>query len=164
MIRTIKTDEIVTAWESLTEANAAQIDTLVQQFMQEQPALGVYLVASSESAEGGAKETPVMDLMLACWRAMRKAAGRPLRSISPEEIERAEEANTKDLERLDAGSEIELQNSVQQMLQTYNQRELLGFGLEILMSGHEEDPELAPESLGLEMLWLKTILDCLDQA
>jgi hypothetical protein len=31
------------------------------------------------------------------------------------------------------------------------------------MSGHEENPELAPESIGMELLWLRTVIDCLHQ-
>ena len=45
----------------------------------------------------------------------------------------------------------------------YNQREILAFGIEILMSGNEETPELAPEDIGLEMVWLKTVIDALDR-
>ena len=47
--------------------------------------------------------------------------------------------------------------------QDYNQREILVFGLEILMSGNEDTPELAPEGIGLEMVWLKTVIDALDR-
>ncbi len=36
-------------------------------------------------------------------------------------------------------------------------------GPEILMSGNEDTPELAPESIGLQMVWLKTVIDALDR-
>jgi hypothetical protein len=49
------------------------------------------------------------------------------------------------------------------MYQDYNQREILAFGIEILMSGNEDTPELAPEGIGLEMVWLKTVIDALDR-
>ena len=49
------------------------------------------------------------------------------------------------------------------MSQDYNQREILAFGIEILMSGNEETPELAPEGIGLEMVWLKTVIDASDR-
>jgi hypothetical protein len=49
------------------------------------------------------------------------------------------------------------------LFQDYNQREILGFGIEILMSGNEDTPELAPEGIGLEMVWLKTAVDALDR-
>ena len=34
----------------------------------------------------------------------------------------------------------------------------------MLMSGNEEAPELAPESVGMGLIYLKTVVDCLDQA
>ena len=53
--------------------------------------------------------------------------------------------------------------ALDRMCQDYNQREILAFGIEILMSGNEDTPELAPEGIGLEMVWLKTVIDALDR-
>jgi hypothetical protein len=33
----------------------------------------------------------------------------------------------------------------------------------MLMAGHKEIPELAPKRLGIELIHLRTIIDCLDQ-
>ncbi len=35
--------------------------------------------------------------------------------------------------------------------------------LELLMAGYEEEPEFAPENVGIALIYLKTIIDCLDQ-
>jgi hypothetical protein len=48
-------------------------------------------------------------------------------------------------------------------MSTYNQIEVLNAVIEALMSGHEEEPELAGEHIGLALLHLKTVVDCLDQ-
>ena len=40
---------------------------------------------------------------------------------------------------------------------------LLTTAIESLMSGNEEEPEMVRESIGLELLHLKTVLDCLDR-
>jgi hypothetical protein len=45
----------------------------------------------------------------------------------------------------------------------YNQQPLLAFCIEILMAGDEETPELAPQRIGMELNWLKTVIDCFDQ-
>jgi hypothetical protein len=116
-----------------------------------------------EQMDGGAEHTWVVELVVATWQAMSKAAGRQLPAATPEEIERAEDANTRTLEGLDEGSEFEWENSVRNFFPDYNQREILGFGIEILMSGNEDTPELAPESIGLELVWLKTVIDALDR-
>ena len=88
---------------------------------------------------------------------------RQLPTATPEEIERAEDANPRTLEELDETSEFEWENSLRDLFRDYNQREILGFGIEILMSGNEDTPELAPEGIGLEMVWLKTVIDALDR-
>jgi hypothetical protein len=67
------------------------------------------------------------------------------------------------LEKLELGSEFEWTEAVRQLVHGYNQRELLTFSIEVLMADDEETPELASDRIGLEMLWLKTIIDSLDQ-
>jgi hypothetical protein len=46
---------------------------------------------------------------------------------------------------------------------SYNQMPLLGMILSALMADYADEPELAPDNLGLALLHLKTIIDCLDQ-
>jgi hypothetical protein len=162
-MRSVTRDEIVEIWENLCEMDEKKTESMVKQFMKEQPALGIFLFAKTQDLEGGTEQSRSIDLSMAAWQAMTKVAGRRLRSVTPEQIEKAEDANTNALERLDEASEIEWQNTVQSSFQNYNQRELLGFAIEVLMSGHEDNPDLAPESIGMEMLWIKTVVDCLDQ-
>jgi hypothetical protein len=162
-MRAISRDEIEVAWDALCELNEEQTSALVKRFMEEQPALGIYLSVSFESLDGDA-ESPLIDVIMGCWQAMSQASDGPLRLVTPDEIESVEQANTEELERLEEAAEIEWNDAVRSLIQDYNQRELLGFGIEMLMSGNEEAPELAPDTIGLEMLCLKTVLDCLDRS
>jgi hypothetical protein len=97
------------------------------------------------------------------WRVLSRTAGRPLARVSEDRIEAAEEANEKMLLKLDSASETEGMTSIEHFIKGYNQMPLLGFALEVLMQGNEESPELAPENIGLVWVWLKSIIDCLDQ-
>jgi hypothetical protein len=162
-MNTVTRDQIIEAWTRLCDLEETETDLLVKKFMDEQPALGIYLLANLEEVEGGAENTRIVELVVAAWLAMSKSAGRQLPAATPEEIERAEDANIRSLEELDEGSEFEWQNSVRDLVQGYNQREILGFGIEIMMSGNEDTPEWAPESIGLEMVCLKTVVDALDR-
>jgi hypothetical protein len=162
-MNTVSREEITETWTWLCDLDETATNTLVAKFMDEQPALGIYLFANMEQMEEGAEDTRIVELVVAAWQAMSKAAERQLPAATPEEIERAEEANTRTLEELDETSEFEWQNSLRDLFQDYNQREILGFGIEILMSGNEDTPELAPEGIGLEMIWLKTVVDVLDR-
>jgi len=162
-MQTIPRQKITEAWDRLCEMEEEEVNSVVKEFMEEQPALGIYLFSSMEDLEGGPESTPLIDLVILAWQVMRSTADRPLKSVSPEDIENAEEANTSSLEDLEEASEAEWENSVRDLVENYNQRELMGFGLEVLMSDHEENPELAPDSVGMEMMWLKTVIDCLDK-
>ena len=162
-MNSVSREEITEAWTRLCDLDEAETGVLVKKFMDEQPALGIYLFANLEEMEGEAQHTRIVELVVAAWQAMTKSAGRQLPAATPEEIERAEDANTRTLEELDEASEFEWENSLRDLFQHYNQREILGFGIEILMSGNEDTPELAPEGIGLEMVWLKTVIDALDR-
>ncbi len=163
-MNTVSRQDIEQTWERLCAMNEGQTEALVKQFMNEQPALGIYLFANGETLEAGSlQESPLIDLVVASWQTLSQAAGRRLKAVTPKQIERAEQANTKALERLEEASEMETWEAARTTLQNHHQRELLGFGIELLMSGHEENPELAPESIGMEFLWLRTVIDCLDR-
>jgi hypothetical protein len=131
--------------------------------MNAQPALGIYIAAQQENLQEQGADSPLIELCLAVWKAMTQTAAHALAQAGPEEIDAAEEANSAELERLDEGSEFDWQEKVNWVARDYNHRELLGFGIEVLMARDEEQPELAPETLGLEMLCLKTVIDCLDR-
>jgi hypothetical protein len=160
---TVARETIIQAWERVCALDEAQTTALSKRFIAEQPALSVYLLASTEQLGDEAGDTSVIDLAIAIWDAMTLTHGRRLKQVKPKAIDRAEETNTRMLEKLALGSEFEWNEAARKLIQQYNQRELLGFCIEILMSNDQETPELAPDRIGLEMLWLKTIIDGLDQ-
>jgi len=158
-MKRVSRETIEEVWDRLCNADKKESDATVKRFMQEQPALGVYPAAQVEEDEEIGNR-PLIELAVACWQAMSQTAGKPLASVPPERIEEAEEANTRAIEKLEEVSEMEREDAVKEHLAIYNQQELLGFAIEVLMSDNEETPELAPDCLGLEMLTLGTVIDC----
>jgi hypothetical protein len=69
----------------------------------------------------------------------------------------------KFLEEMEAGSEMDHMAGLQNLLATYNQVPLFTVVIEALMGGNEDEHELAGENIGLALLHLKSVLDCLDQ-
>jgi len=128
----------------------------------EQPVIMIYLVAMDEGVFEETERGRLIELGAIVWQATT-AAGRGKRMITETEVEQAEEANLKWLEELDAGRETDFLAGVRDVLQGYNQMPLLGALLEALMQGHEEAPELAPENVGMALVYLKTVIDCLDK-
>src|SRR5208283_2680341 len=54
-MNTISREEIVEAWTWLCDLDDAETSVLVKKFMDQQPALGIYLFANMEEMEGGAE-------------------------------------------------------------------------------------------------------------
>jgi hypothetical protein len=162
-MRTVTRSVIEATWKRLGNLDQAASQELARQFMEAQPALGLYVAAQHENLLEQGADSPLIELCLAAWQAMTETAAHSLPQASPEAIDAAEDANAKELERLEQGSEFEWQDKAAWMAKRYQQHELLGFGIEVLMAPHEDQPELAPETLGLELLCFKTVLDCLDR-
>jgi len=154
---------IVETWNRLCDLDEEASTQLSKQFFKAQPALGIYCAAQEENLGEEGEASPMIELTVAFWQAMTQVAGAPLPNATPDEVKASEEAITKQLTNLEEGSETEQQTHALGIIKKHNQRELLGFGLEVLMSRYEEEPDLAPDSLGLEMIWLNTVIDCLDK-
>ena len=75
-MNTVTREQIIEAWTRLCDLEETETDLLVKRFMDEQPALGIYLLANLEEVEGGAENTRIVELVVAAWQAMSKSAGR----------------------------------------------------------------------------------------
>ena len=162
-MKTVPREQMMETWDLLCDHDEEQSKTLSKKFLDAQPALGVYLLAWTENMGKQAEQSPLIELTIALWQAMTQAAGKTLNVVTPELLDAAEEANTGMLEKLADASEFQMHDSAAGLLTSFNQREILGFCIEVLMQDDADQPELAPERIGMEMLVLKTIIDCLDQ-
>jgi hypothetical protein len=162
-METVPRDIIQDTWNRLCDLDENGSTQLSKEFFKAQPALGIYCAAQDENLGDQGEASPMVELTIAFWQAITRVAGRPLPIATPDEIESAEEATTKELETLEEGSEMDLQTHALRIIENHNQRELLSFGIRILMSRHAQDPDLASDSLGLEMIWLNTVVECLDK-
>lgn len=162
-MNTVPREIIIETWERQCELEEEPARAMVNQFMDEQPAVGIYLMVCDEQLGGEVAQSQLIPLACCVWEAMTRLHGRRLKSVRPKAVERGDDANTRMLEKLDEGSEFEWRDTVLGMFNNYNQQPLLAFCIEILMSGHEDAPDLAPQSVGMELFWLKTVIDCFDQ-
>jgi hypothetical protein len=162
-MKPVSSEFIVEAWERECELGQEASSALVLQFMNEQPAVGIFLTVCDEQLGDEAEQSQLIPLATAIWEAMTRARGHRLKTVRPKVVDRADQANMRMLEKLEDVSEFEWQEQVRTLFATYNQRPLLTFCVEILMAGNEESPELAPNRIGMELFWLKTVIDCFDQ-
>ena len=164
-MKTIAGKVIDRTWKRLNDATPEDTQRLIDEFAKAQPYVLAYLMAVEETLRSEEDESERGQLLLLgvmLWQVL-SAEDSVLRQVSMEDLERAEEANLKFMEELESGSEMDHMNALTNLMTSYNQSPLLGTVIEVLMAGNEEEPELARETIGLELLHLKAVLDCLDQ-
>lgn len=162
-MKTVPREFMIEAWERQCALAEEPSRDLTNKFMEEQPAAGIFLSVCDEQLGIDAAGSQLIPLALAVWEAMTRAHGRKLKSVRPKVIERADAMNTRMLEQLEDVSEFEWRERVTSMFLGHNQQPLLAFCIDILMAGNEETPELAPDYIGMELNWLKTVIECFDQ-
>jgi 2-oxoglutarate dehydrogenase complex dehydrogenase (E1) component-like enzyme len=160
-MQTIPTEIVDAAWERFSDLSQDGAKELIDRMAAEQPAIMAYLLANDEGLAEKEERGTLLCLGMVVWELMT-ADRAPDEPVAPEALEAAEDANVEFLERMGEESEIGYMEAVSQMVAAYNQMPLLSAILQALMEGHEEEPELAPENLGLMLVQLKTVIDCLD--
>lgn len=162
-MKPVSRDVILEVWERQCALDEEASQQLALRFLEEQPAVGIYLAAQDELLGDEAAESQLIPLATTIWEAMSRTRGRRLKPVRPQFIERTEATNIRMLQQLDDVREMEQGEAINTRFAGYNQQPLMAFCLEILMADHDDAPELAPERIGMEWILLKTIIDCFDQ-
>ena len=161
-MNTISGKIIDRTWKRTNEATEEEGQRLLDVMAKQQPFVVAYLMAVEETLMGEEERGQLILIGLILWQVV--SAEKPdLRPITMDDLEAAETRNLKFLEEMEAGSEMDHMAGLQNLLATYNQVPLFTVVIEALMGGNEEEPELAGENIGLALLHLKSVLDCLDQ-
>ena len=161
-MKTIPLEVIDEVWERVSSASEEEAQALVRRVQEEQPFIMVYLLAMDEEVMGEDERGTLIELGSYILEIVHTVAP-DLPQVTGDELEAAEQFNLKQLENLEEGSEMDLDHTVHALFANYNQMPLLGATLEALMADYEDAPELAPENTGMSLLYLKTVIDCLDQ-
>ena len=161
-MKTISGKIIDRTWKRINDATEEEAQRRLDAMVKEQPFIVAYLLAVEETLMGEEERGQLVLIGLILWEIL--SAEQPgLRKITMDDLEAAETTNLKFLEELEAGSEMDHMAGLQNLMATYNQVPLLSAVIESLMAGDQEEPELASETVGLALLHLKAVLDCLDQ-
>lgn len=161
-MKTVPAQVIDEVWQRVNDSTPDRARALAERMQQEQPFVMVYLLAAEENALDEDERGSLLMLGATIWEVMSE--GNPaLRQVTDTELEAAEEANVKVLQKMEEDSEIANMEAMRRLISDYNQMPLLGAVVEALMEGHENEPDMAPDNLGLSLIYLKTIIDCFDQ-
>lgn len=164
-MRTVTKEEIVESAERIRDMTESESRKFAQRLEKEQPHILLYVSAIIERGdfEKEGDGDAFASLSSIVWRAMRRAAGRPLEKIKAREIDAREERIMQLLRYAEGESEYSFPDLVRTWLKDYNQRPLMEFALEALLS--PENPyDVSEESSGMIFTYLKVLIDCLDNA
>ena len=160
-MKTISLETVDEIWDRLNNASEKEVLQIAKRMQEHQPALMVYLLATEDSME--TEHEPGWLLFFGGVIFVVMSSQHPrLRMVQPDDVEAAEAANVAFLEQMEEGREMDWMEGTRKLFTTYNQTPLLQTILEALMEGNEETPEMAPDSVGVGLIALKTVIDCLD--
>jgi len=162
-MRTITAEEVERAFQRVDTLPPELIESLVGKMTREQPYIQTYLLAVGGDLFDDDEREVLNFIGVVIWRAFELTEVR-LRQVNSEDLERAEKANTAMLNYLDGEATTEFAAVAQNIMGNNNQAELLAFAVESLMEAPEPDREFREENTGLMFLFLKTVIDSLDQA
>lgn len=154
-MKQITTARVKNVNREMSGMTSSQGSGLVQKMAKNQPYLLAYLATVEKESFSEEERSLLLYLGTLIWYAMNKAT-RGMKKISEEDIEIAEANNLTLLENLEGNPAASLSS----LLQNYNQTHLLTF-VEAL--AQQKERCFRPQTAGLALVHLKTVIDCLDQ-
>lgn len=166
-MKTISQVHINQTWQRVANLPPEKAAGFFERLSRQQPALMVYLTAMENPDQPPGPDNPragaLLFIGIAVVEIMLTATRQPLREVTIEEVEAAEARNETLLQKLDEGPEMGFMEAVQGLMHSYNQMPLLGSVITALMEDYQDEPDLADENVGLGLIHLKTVIDCLDE-
>jgi hypothetical protein len=145
-------------WE-MSEPDAMRLSYVMQK---EQPLLVAYLAAVDEGILNQEERELLFYLGTVLWQVMA-AGGESLPKLTEKQLLDCEKRNMRIGESLKHADNMKFAGVVKQILKECRQYEVLRYTIAALMDESGEDNTVRDENLGIIMLDLKTVLDCLDQ-
>lgn len=158
----IPAEVVEKTWKRVAGTSLQEVPETIDRMTKEQPLILAYLLAVGHDIFNQDERELLFFLGMVIWQIMSQGTTR-LPKITEKTIDEVEESNLKMLEYLEGESETGFVESVEGMLENYNQREVLGYVMEALMEEPEEGCLIREENKGLMMIYLKTVLDCFDR-
>lgn len=164
-MRTIKDEEIWASEDRILEMSIPDMQAFLAQMSEAQPFIMVYIstLCERDDFEQDNDKDALVNLACAVWDAINKASGGDLGPVSGDDIDRSEERIMQLLETAEGEAEDTWSTVLKTWVDGSNQQPILRFLLEALMS-EENSYDVSDEGSGLVFMYLKTIVDCLDDA
>jgi hypothetical protein len=158
----ISAEIVERTWKEMSTMSPLNYPKLITKFSKEQPFILTYLMAVEDERFNEDERELLLYLGTVIWRMMSKG-NNPSPEVNENMIGEAEQKNIRMLEYLEGEIEADFYDTTAKIIESYNQPEVLRYVVEALMEEDEDDVEIYPENIGLMMIYLKTVIDCLDR-
>lgn len=147
-------------WQRIAELSARQGKALGIQFVNEQPMVSTYLMAVDGDVFNEDERELLFYLGTVVWQMMAQGDA-PLPRVTEQALARAENANVAMLQTLAEVSDQEAHTAMARLLHEYAQPHVFKYVVGALMESAQEEG-IREENLGVMMMDLKTVIDCLN--
>lgn len=163
-MKTVTREEIEASRGRILSALPRQVRKWMKEMGDEQPFLQVYVAGLLEQAFERTRDADAFaNLCMIVWMSMRESLKEPFSQVDGATIERVEGRMMDLVKYAEGEADTNLPRLVQLWMQDYGQRPLMEFCVNALMS--EKSPYgVSAQASGLIFLYLKVLIDCLDQA
>src|SRR5690554_2461383 len=163
-MNTVPLTTVERTWREIESMSPVKGEELIKLINKEQPVLLAYLLAAGEKMLSEKERELLVYLGVIVWRIMSQETKKPAK-VNENLLFTNEDANLallrkigKDRDRITAGAAALLDN--------YNQLHILSYTVNFLMEGatRAKGFQIREEKKGIMMIYLKTVIDCLDEA
>ncbi|GJQ57774.1 MAG: hypothetical protein D8M57_00850 [Candidatus Scalindua sp. AMX11] len=159
----ISVDIVETTWNSIAETSEDTASEMVTRMGEQQPLILAYLMEAGEDELNQEEREHLLYLGIVVWQIMLQGSTTPP-MINEEILEGVEELNIKMLEYVEGEPDSDFVDTIQKIINSYNQPEVLRYIVEALMEDPEEEESIIrEENIGLLFIYLKTVIDCFDK-
>ena len=160
-MKPIPADTVEDTWARMVDMSPQDAPEMIERLTQQQPLILAYLMAVGDEMFNPDERELLLFLGIVIWQTMLQG-DTPLPEVTEQMIEEIEASNFKMLEYLEGESEADFIETTENILNTYNQKEILAHVLEAIMEEPDEETEISEENQGMMMIYLKTVIDCFD--
>jgi hypothetical protein len=159
----IPADVVEIAWRKMAAMSIADAGKLTDRMSKKQPFVQAYLLAVGERDFNLDEAQLLHYLGMVVWQIFDRS-GQQVTMVTGDMLDQTEENNTRMLQYLEGESGTDFVKTVQGLLDSYHQVEVLKYVVSALMEEPEEGCDIRDDNQGGMFIHLKTVIDCLDQS
>ncbi len=158
----ISSDIVEKIWKKAGGISPEKGPEMIKRMSKQQPLILAYLMSTGDDVLSQEERELLLYLGVDVWQIMFQGTTQ-LPKVTEKVLDEIEDSNMKMLEYLEDESEGGFIDTVEKIINNYNQREVLRYVVEAIMEEPEEGSMIGDENTGIMMIYLKTVIDCFDK-